>query len=69
MQRRILGRVWEEAGRLELLSGTEDERKVLTALLALTEQEIHRTRMREVWRDARQRKADVGNGSSPAEEA
>ncbi len=69
MQRRILGRVWEEAGRLELLSGTEDERKVLTALLALTEQEIHRTRMREVWRDARQRKTDAGNGSSPAEEA
>ena len=69
MQRRILGRVWEEAGRLDILSGTEDERKVLTALLALTEQEIHQARMREVWKDARQRKADAGNGSSPAEEA
>ena len=68
MQRRILGRVWEEAGRLELLSGTEDERKVLTALLALTEQEIHQARMREMWRDARQRKTDAGNGSSPSEE-
>ena len=69
MEGRILGRVWEEAGRLELLSGTEDEREVLTALLALTEQEIHQARMREMWRDARQRKADAGNGSSPAEEA
>lgn len=69
MQRRILGRVWDEAGRLDILSGTEDERKVLTALLALTEQEIHRARMREVWKGARQRKADAGNGSSPAEEA
>ena len=69
MQRRILGRVWDEAGRLDILSGTEDERKVLTVLLALTEQEIHQARMREMWRDARQRKADAGNGSSPAEEA
>ena len=69
MQRRILGRVWDEAGRLDILSGTEDERKVLTALLALTEQEIHQARMREMWRDARHRKADAGNGSSPAEEA
>ena len=69
MQRRILRRVWEEAGRLDILSGTEDERKVLTVLLALTEQEIHQARMREVWKDARQRKADAGNGSSPAEEA
>ena len=69
LQRRILGRVWEEAGRLDILSGTEDERKVLTALLALTEQEIHQARMREVWRDARQRKTDAENGSSPAEEA
>ena len=33
LQRRILGRVWDEAGRLDILSGTEDERKVLTALL------------------------------------
>ncbi len=69
VQRRILKRIWHRAIGMELLSGKEDDRKVTAALLALTEQEIHRIRMQESWKAALYRKEGEEHGEKSAEEA
>lgn len=69
VQYRILREVWAKAAQMQLLCGKENERKVLISLLALTEQEIRRERMREVWRDDARKEAGEAESQSPAEES
>lgn len=67
VQYRILKAVWEKAAQMGLLYRKESEREVLISLLALTEQEIYRERMRVVRRDTVREEAGEA-AHRPAEE-